>query len=944
MKALKTLSKGWGKWSMCCLMAISLSFGGGALAQNAAAEVEEDVIVTGVRGKPRTVADSPVPIDVFSASDMEEVAFNDTVDVLKTLVPSITVGRAAVANGDTFIRSPRLRDLPSDKTLVLVNSKRRHRAALVQLGGSGNQGADLATIPGIAVGRVEVLRDGAAAQYGSDAIAGVLNFILKDASDGASITVDRGKFSAGDGAGTTVQGNFGLPLGANGFVNISGEYHESDPTVRSEEYCEAWFCVDPALPDYNPNASYTDFGQFARPKGTTDPIYQSAVHSEATIGFGDVVVPWGKPNQEAKRFFVNAGYQFNADTEAYAFGNYSESETDGTFFYRYPRNGVIEQLREPDGIIYDPLNRFPGGFTPRFFGEVLDFSMLGGIRGAFGNNFTYDFSARLGESEIKYTLANTLNPSQGRASKRSFKPGELINEEVQFQADFTYEFDTGLASPLLLAFGASFMDESYESIANDPDSYEAGPYAQSDPHGLCDATERGGSARKLTAINEIRGRLPTKAGRDVIEGGSTLNCAAVAGDEHERGNEKYQTKIKVLAVDENNNVIKDAKGKPVILKDAAGKDVTELVDTDPVYNVVGVGSNGFPGTPEQFVGIYERRSFALYVDLSADITDRLFLQAAIRHEDYDDFDAETVWKLAGKFNVTEIFGIRASAGTGFRAPTPGQQNTTSVQTEVLDGVPSALGIFPANSPIGRALGASPLKPELSTNITLGFTLDVAELSLTLDFYRIDLEDTFYVSPRDPVSSDPSSGTSFDNFKKLQAAGFLGANTIRGAQYFANGFDTRNEGIDLVGTYPIEWAAGTTNLSLSTTISKKSVLSDSEGLLSRQAEEDFAGVNYRRSVFTARHLVGDLTLVGRLSYYGSLQRGQRERAQHFAPIWFTDLEAQYQLNDVFKITAGGRNIFGEYPERDTSRCCGQIYASAIVDWQGAYYFTRLTASF
>ena len=201
----------------------------------------EEIVVTGSRGRPRTVADSPVPIDVFTEADLRAISYTDTNDILKTLVPSFNLGRQPISDGASFIRPAELRGLPTDKTLVLVNSKRRHRSALVSIGGSGTQGPDIATIPSIALKNIEVLRDGASAQYGSDAIAGVINFILKDASDGASISIDGGEYSEGDGAQITIQGNIGLPLGDNGFLNLSAEYYEADAASRSEQYCESWF-------------------------------------------------------------------------------------------------------------------------------------------------------------------------------------------------------------------------------------------------------------------------------------------------------------------------------------------------------------------------------------------------------------------------------------------------------------------------------------------------------------------------------------------------------------------------------------------------------------------------------------------------------------------------------------------------------------------------------
>jgi iron complex outermembrane receptor protein len=834
----------------------------------------EEVIVTGSRGRPRSVSDSPVPIDVFTSEDLRAVSYTDTNDILKTLVPSFNLGRQPISDGSSFIRPAELRGLPTDKTLVLVNSKRRHRSALVSIGGSGTQGPDLSTIPSIALKNIEVLRDGASAQYGSDAIAGVINFILKDADDGFSLSIDSGGFSEGDGDQTTVQANLGLPLGDSGFINLSAEISEADATSRSEQYCESWFCAD-----QNGSSPYN----IRSADNGGDAAFLAGL-SSANIGQdSSVVQPWGQPNMEAQRFFVNAGYQIDADTEAYFFGNISESESDGGFFYRYPGNGTIEDLREKDGGIYNPLEKYPGGFTPRFFGEVSDFSLLGGIRGSFDNGLNYDFSGRTGESEIRYTLANTINPSQGRASQTSFKPGDLINSETQFQADFDYEFESNFASPLLLAFGTSYMNESYEVVQGEPNSYAAGPHATQDPFGLCNAD-----------------KTASAAGTTAISGGSTLNCAD---------------------------------------------------SSDPVYQVVGVGSNGFPGFSPQFSELYERSSFAVYGDLSTDVTDNLFLQAAIRYEDYDDFDAETVVKFAGLYRFTDNFALRGSIGTGFRAPTPGQQGTINVSTRLPNGFPVATGLFPAGGPVAQALGASPLAPETSTNYTIGFTTNVGQLDLTVDFYRIDLDDaTYAISTRD-VSTDPTSGAAYNNYLLLDNAGVAGANSIGGVLYFANGFDVSSKGVDIVASYPLDFgSAGNTNLSMALSYNKKAFESDPSAY--RNAEAQFDYVNYNpnvRGVFTAAHVVNDLSLIARASYWGEHENANSgtSRRQVQDATWFVDLEAQYQINDTLRIAAGGRNVFDEYPNKGNigDTCCGRIYESgSVLDWNGSYWFARLTADF
>lgn len=221
---------------------LNLSLMGSAMAEETAENVEK-IAVVGARGAPRSVTSSPVPVDVLSAEDISGVAFSDMNDIMKTLIPSYTLSRQPISDGGTFIRPAQLRGLLTDKILVLVNSKRRHRAALVQIGGSGTQGPDLATIPSAAIGSVEVLRDGAA-QYGSDAIAGVINLQLKDNAEGGSFSAQWGQHFEGDGEQLTISGNKGFALGDDGFISISAEYADSEATYRGQQYCESWFCVD----------------------------------------------------------------------------------------------------------------------------------------------------------------------------------------------------------------------------------------------------------------------------------------------------------------------------------------------------------------------------------------------------------------------------------------------------------------------------------------------------------------------------------------------------------------------------------------------------------------------------------------------------------------------------------------------------------------------------
>ncbi|WP_203294678.1 TonB-dependent receptor plug domain-containing protein [Maricaulis parjimensis] len=850
-----------------CTAALAMCLAGASAAQ-AQDDTEDRIIVTGVRGQARTVSDSPVPVDVIGADELEAVPYTDTNDIIRTLVPSYDVSRQPISDGGTFIRPASMRGLPTDKTLVLVNSHRRHRAALVSIGGSGTQGPDIATIPSAALASVEVLRDGAAAQYGSDAIAGVLNFILKDNDEGGTLTVETGQYYQGDGFGVTISGNVGFALGDSGFLSVSGEYSTADATSRSEQYCDSWFCLDQNNPDFNPTGWYIPY--------LTDE-FRAAVNS-----LDGVVQPWGQPNSEAYRLFFNAGYELAGTMELYAFGNYSQSEADGSFFYRYPENGTITDLREADGSIYNPLEIFPGGFTPRFFGEVYDYSLLSGLTGDMGP-VAYDFSARFGHNEIQYTLANTINPSLGPNTPTSFRPGDLINEEFQLQADFTYEFDAGMASPALLAFGLSYLDESYEIVGGEPASYEAGPYATPDPWGLCSSG------------------APTAAGLTAIAGGSTLDCAD---------------------------------------------------SSDPVYTVVGVGSNGFPGYSPEFSGTYERDSIGAYVDISADVTDRLFLQAAARYEDYSDFDSELVGKIAGQFDLTDTVGLRASIGTGFRAPTPGQQGTTNVSTRLPNGFPVATGLFPASGPVAQALGAEPLGPETSVNYTFGVTSEFDNgVSLTVDFYRIDLADRVNAISTQPVSSDPTAGVAYTNYLALTAAGVVGAESIGGVFYFANAFDTITEGVDVVATYTADWASLTTDFTASFNYNTTEFDGNVDALFNAESQYDFVnGAPEWRGVFSAVHMMGDWTILGRASVYGPYSNANDASLatiQEWDPEVLFDAEVSYQFTDDLRLSAGARNIFDNYPDPGEmgETCCGRIYRSdSVVDWQGGYYYLKLRADF
>lgn len=272
------------------------------------AEAMEEVVVTGSRVPGRTATDSAVPVDVVTGEEFENMGTSDMDDMLRNLLPSYNVTRQSISDAATLTRPATMRGLPPDNTLVLVNGKRRHRASVIaELGGSlsaGSQGPDVSVIPGIALKQVEVLRDGAAAQYGSDAIAGVLNFKLKDSAEGMSVEVKTGEYFEGDGALTQVSANAGLPLGPNGFANFSMTYKQSDATSRSTQ--------------------------------RTDAISLIAGGNTAVANPAQV---WGAPEvKDDYAFFVNAGIQLTDSQELYGWANYAERKVIGGFFFRNPNN------------------------------------------------------------------------------------------------------------------------------------------------------------------------------------------------------------------------------------------------------------------------------------------------------------------------------------------------------------------------------------------------------------------------------------------------------------------------------------------------------------------------------------------------------------------------------------------------------------------------------
>ena len=901
--------------------------------QTNADDAVEEIVTIGTRRQGRTAIDTAVPIDVFNQEELDSVSSDDLVDVIKTLVPSFNVSRQPISDGASFVRPPQLRGLDSDKTLVLVNGKRRHRAALVVLGGFGAHGPDLATIPSIALKSVEVLRDGAAAQYGSDAIAGVMNFNLRDAAEGGEARIQVSRFSEDDEA-TGYMGaiNFGFPLGGSGFVNTSIEVSDNEPTSRGTFYgigignsgrAPHEAATDSRLESivddqgntlfsqqrYGPDALTEVFdattGQLVSIRNTSDGILDDTDTRYADnicfaeIGQGNCLTQvWGEPDRDAIRAFVNAGIDINDTMSLYAWANYSDSNANTSFFHRRPGVAQLQLVRQEDGRIYNPRDRYPGGFTPRFFGNVVDYSITSGIRGEWNNGTTYDVSGRFGHNDITYDIRNTLNPSMGPASPRDFRPGTLQNEEVEFNADFSRAFDIGWANDLNVAVGLGYRDESYDIQRGNETSFRIGPYAAVDPWNF-----------EITQAEIDAGNNTTVLGQTF----ATPGCY-IPGLE---------------------NTAYYGPGQ------APGADAGQFCTSgDPIYNAVPVGSNGFPGYGPNFTNTYERDSFAVYADFETDLTDDLLANVAFRYEDYSDFGDNFSWKVAGRYRFSEALSVRASAGTGFRAPTGGQISTVNVATRIApDGSPVAEGIFPSDGPIASLFGFSALSDETSQQFTVGLAaLPMEGLTVTLDYYFIELDDRIVISSDFPVTPAIS--------QQLQDLGVPGANTIAQVSFFTNDVESETQGVDLVATYNWDWAAGASQLAVSANWNDTEISDPGQFLNAETVFDEENNLPGSRANVSFRHTwENDITLSLRANYYGEYELSDGDTAplteETLGATTQFDLDLTWDISDTYRVTIGGNNVFDALPDRAPfEACCGRIIASGSVqDWQGPQYYIR-----
>ena len=779
------------KLSFTTLIAVGSMLSVGSFAQDN--EYVEEVVSIGTRGKPRSVSSSPVPVDVLSAEDISKTGTDDLLMQLQGSIPSLNVHLQPISDAASMIRPANLRGLSADSTLITTNGKRRHHASVIAFQGGGvndgSQGADISVIPAIALKRVEVLRDGASAQYGSDAIAGVINFVLDDISEGGSLSYKMGEYTEGDGATSTIAGKFGMPLGQDGFVTTSFQIRQADDTSRSLQRPDAAALIA---------------------KGNT------SVASPAQI--------WGAPKiDDDVTFFMNAGVTNSDGSESYAFGNYSERDVDGGFYYRNPdgRSGVFTQgdfrlVGDVDGTCaystagtVDPSNYAlrdtimadascfvmnqiaPGGYTPRFVGTITDTSFTTGRRGditdGFLSGYSYDVSGSVGRNEADFGLNNTVNPSMGPDTPRNFTTGSYIELEKTFNFDLQKQYDS-----LSVAYGAEWREETFEVISGEEASWKAGKYA-------------------LQGFN--------------------------------------------------------------------------------------VGSHGFAGFSPDSQGSFTRRSYGLYVDLENQVSDELLLGGAFRYEDYSSFGDTNDFKLKAMYELNENVSLRASTSTGFRAPTQGQVNVVNTQTTLVDGQLTQAQTLP-----GFKLGAGQLKPEEATNSSFGVVYNKDGLSLTADFFNIEVEDR--------VALTSNAAPTAAQVIAMGVAGIPNPELIGQVNYFTNDFDTETSGFDLVAAYSMDLMGADSNISAAWNHTETEVTNSGAVTGASKVKRLEEGLPEDRMTLTLDQTWNDkVSTFVRANMYGEYYA---VHADWFGTTsdaeWTVDASVNYQINDNFNVSAGVQNLF------------------------------------
>jgi len=772
-------------------------------------EVLEEVIVTGTRAPGRSAEDLPVPVDVLSAEELENTGQTEVGRMLQSIAPSFNFSSSSISDGTDALRPATLRGLGPDQTLVLINGKRRHQASLIHINtsvGRGTAGVDMNAIPGAALKRIEVLRDGAAAQYGSDAIAGVINLVLQDADEGGRAYFSYGEYDEDDGETYNLDLNGGVPLGDSGFLNMTFNYRDRDWTDRAgvTGSCAYGGCED------------------------SDGNGIDEINDPRELTFDRNVFRIGDAESEQYAAVANAAYSLGRG-ELYGFGTYSTRENESAAFYRNPESGSSSYLDDGDNVI-------PDGFLPLINSQIDDYSVNVGYQVEFDSGLGMDISYTYGENEIDYETKNSINYSYvnflnfgqglGDDEIRSTIPRAADAYDLElslqtFNLDFTQAF-----GDLALAFGGEFRTDEYK-----------------------------------------------------IE-----------------------------------------PGKPYAYDDFDTEDGESLYPQD-----AGGGIQGFPGIAPLSAVDEDRDVYSIYVDAEYEFTSDVLVSAAVRYDDYDDFGDTTNYKLAGNWAITDTFRLRGAVSTGFRAPSMQQIYFNNIGTQFVENpadpggqqIPIQVGTFRNDSELAKAIGIPALEEEESNNYGAGLVwTPMDQLSITLDYYYIEIDDRIVISNRLDADDDPTGNL----------GGALDAVGAGAGQFFLNGADTETEGVDLVMTYAgIELFGGNLDVTLAGNHTETDVtdIYTSGGLAGVDPEVVFSSQQISiieewqpedRVNLTGTYTLNNFLLnlsVNRFGEY-TVEDGGR---QTFDAVYVTDLKLAYTLDNGLGFTLGGNNIFDEFPDKN-----------------------------
>ena len=679
----------------------------------------DEVVLVGSRNKNRTVVNTPVPVDVIDVTELissgPQVSVND---ILNYVAPSFTSTSQTVSDGTDHIDPAALRGLGPDQVLVLVNGKRRHSTSLVNVNstvGRGSVGTDMNAIPAFSIKRIEILKDGAAAQYGSDAIAGVINIVLKN-SDGLEFQVNQGSNwgdqtnnqSGGmDGESFQFDVNYGIPLDDKGsFINFTGSMSTRAPSFRAgaEGFTGQIFDGSNSVEWVGLNTGYgSDITQYSlaqiqtAAQGVTHFPFSLKNQINAATSIDDLrgllnfntsddeLVTRGLTRQDFSmrvgqsrlrngKFMANMELQLNDDFSFYAFGGISHRRGNAAGFYRRPA-----QSRAFTGL-------YPAGMLPEINSIVNDESISVGIKGKQGD-WDIDFSNTYGKNSFDFNIGNSSNASLQQASPLEVYAGGFSFAQNTTNLDLTKFYDD-VMSGLNVAIGSEYRMEAYDIFAGQEESW---------------------------ATYDING--------DIWDGSADTQVVDFFG------------------------------------RSRAG------------------GIQVFPGFRPANERNATRNSYAFYGDLELDVNKNLFLSGAVRYENYSDFGSTFNWKLAGIVRLSDNVNLRAAASTGFRAPSLAQLNFNTISTNFISGVPYEVGTFSNDSQIAGALGIPQLKQEESFSASFGVTAKIpdANLSLTVDGFFTGIDDRVVLTGNfgipDGIVTAAESARFFSNAIDTETKGF-----------------------------------------------------------------------------------------------------------------------------------------------------------------------------